>query len=89
MFVLLPFLTNTNKICVEMMEKEQQSQSERSMEHDKEEKQQKRGEPFKIQVCIYSLAKKNVSARPYICDSCGKTFKDRSVSLDNRVAPES
>jgi len=63
----------------ESREKEQQqSQSESSTGNEKEVAKEKKGEPFKIQVCIYRLSKKNSSARPYICDACGKSFKDRS-----------
>jgi len=46
------------------------------MEHHNEP--EKKGEPFTIKVCIYTLGKKNAGSRPYICDSCGKSFKDRS-----------
>jgi hypothetical protein len=34
--------------------------------------------PFKIQVCIYSLAKKSNTKKPYVCDACDKSFADRS-----------
>jgi hypothetical protein len=33
---------------------------------------------FKIQVCVYSLAKKSNTKRPYVCDACDKSFADRS-----------
>jgi len=36
------------------------------------------GKPFKIQVCIYSLAKKSNTKKPYVCDACDKSFADRS-----------
>jgi len=36
------------------------------------------GKPFKIQVCIYSLGKRSIGKKPYICDACDKAFADRS-----------
>jgi len=33
---------------------------------------------YKIQVCIYTLAKQQAGARPYVCNGCDKSFKDKS-----------
>jgi hypothetical protein len=38
-----------------------------------------KNKPFKIQVCIYSLAKQlSNTNKPYLCSACDKTFSDRS-----------
>jgi uncharacterized C2H2 Zn-finger protein len=46
---------------------------------DDEQDDEQDGDRFSIKVHIYSLAKhSNDPKRPFLCDACGKTFRDRS-----------